>query len=139
MKKYTKISNGMPKIFIISILHMSDTRFIILGVGLIFSGIIFLSIFGNQSAEITLQEEFSECFEYHDDSPPTEIDCDTASKNKMIIFVITTLLIVCGIVSLVKGIKGRWDQDVKPEDMVGPGSSFDTPDEPDNTDQNDSK
>ena len=118
---------------------MSDTRFIILGVGLIFSGIIFLSVFGSQSAEITLQEEFSKCFEYHDDSPPTEIDCETASENKMIIFTITTLLIVCGIVSLVKGIKGRWDQDVKPEDMVGPGSSFDTPDEPDDSDQNNSK
>ena len=129
----------MPKIFIICILLVSDTRFIILGVALVFSGIIFLSVFGGQSAEITLQEGFSKCFEYHDDSPPTEIDCDAASENKMIIFVITTLLIVCGIVSLVKGIKGRWDQDVKPEDMVGPGSSFDTPDEPDNTDQNDSK
>ena len=129
----------MPKIFIISIFPVSDTRFIILGVGLIFSGIIFLSVFGNQSAEITLQEEFSKCFEYHDDSPPTEIDCDTASENKMIIFAITALLTVCGIVSLVKGIKGRWDQDVKPEDMVGPGSSFDTRDEPDNSDQNDSK
>ena len=129
----------MPKIFIIPLLLVSDTRFIILGVGLVFSGIIFLSVFGSQSAEITLQEEFSKCFEYHDDSPPTEIDCDTASENKMIIFTITALLIVCGIVSLVKGIKGRWDQDVKPEDMVGPGSSFDTPDEPDNSDQNDSK
>ena len=129
----------MPKIFIISIFPVSDTRFIILGVGLIFSGIILLSVFGSQSTEITLQEEFSKCFEYHDDSPPTEIDCDTASENKMIIFAITALLTVCGIVSLVKGIKGRWDQDVKPEDMVGPGSSFDTHDEPDNSDQNDSK
>ena len=129
----------MPKIFIISILLVSDTRFIILGVGLVFSGIIFLSVFGSQTAEITLQKEFSKCFEYHDDSPPTEIDCDVASDNKMTIFAITALLIVCGIVSLIKGIKGKWDQDVKPEDMVGPGSSFDTPDEPDNSDQNDSK
>ena len=129
----------MPKIFKISIWFVSDTRFIILGIGLIFSGIIFLSVFGGQSSEISLQEGFSKCFEYHDDSPPTEIDCDTASENKMIIFAITTLLIVCGIVSLVKGIKGRWDQDVKPEDMVGPGSSFDTPDEPDDSDQNNSK
>ena len=118
---------------------MSDTRFIILGVGLVFSGIIFLSVFGSQTAEITLQKEFSKCFEYHDDSPPTEIDCDVASDNKMTIFAITALLIVCGIVSLIKGIKGKWDQDVKPEDMVGPGNSFDTPDEPDNSDQNDSK
>ena len=118
---------------------MSDTRFIILGIGLIFSGIILLSIFGSQSAEISLQEGFSKCYEYHDDSPPTEIDCEAAAENKMVIFIITTLLIASGIISLVKGIKGRWDQDVKPEDMVGPASSFDTHDEPDDSDQNDSK
>jgi hypothetical protein len=129
----------MPKIFKISIWVVSDTRFIILGIGLIFSGIIFLSVFGGQSTEISLQEGFSKCFEYHDDSPPTEIDCDTASENKMIMFAITALLIVCGIISLVKGMKGTWDQNVKPEDMVGPGSSFDTHDEPDDSDQNDSK
>ena len=129
----------MPKIFKISIWLVSDTRFIILGIVLIFSGIIFLSVFGSQSTEISLQEGFSKCFEYHDDSPPTEIDCDTAAENKMIMFGITALLIMCGIVSLVKGTKGRWDQNVKPEDMVGPGSSFDTHDEPDDSDQNDSK
>ena len=129
----------MPKIFKISSWFVSDTRFIILGIGLVFSGIIFLSVFGSQSAEISLQEGFSECFEYHDDSPPTEIDCDAAAKNKMVIFALTILLIVCGIASLVKGTKGRWDQDVKPEDMVGPGNSFDTHDKPDESEQNDSK
>ena len=118
---------------------MSDTRFIILGVGLIFAGIIILSVFGAQFDEITMQEEFHVCYEYHADMPPTEIDCDIAAQNKMVIFAIVALLIVCGITSLVKGIKGKWYQDVKPEDMVGPGSSFDTPDEPDNSDQNDSK
>ena len=129
----------MPKIFKISSWFVSDTRFIILGIGLVFSGIIFLSVFGSQSTEISLQEGFSKCFEYHDDSPPTEIDCDVASENKMITFAITTLLIVCGIVSLVKGVKGGWDQNVKPEDMVGPGSSFDTRDNPDDSDHSDSK
>ena len=118
---------------------MSDTRFIILGIGLIFSGIIFLSVFGSQSTEITLQEEFSKCFEYHDDSPPTEIDCDTASETKMITFAITALLGICGIISLVKGLRGGWDQNVKPEDMVGPGNTFDSRDKPDDTDQNNAK
>ena len=114
---------------------MSDTRFIILGVGLIFAGIIVLTVFSTHVDEITLQEEFGECYEYHTDAPPTEIDCDTAFQSKMIIFAIVVLLIICGIASLVKGIKGRWDQDVKPEDMVGPSSSFDTRDGPDDSDQ----
>ena len=118
---------------------MTDTRFIILGVGLIFTGIIVLTVFGPQFDEITLQEEFRDCYEYHTDAPPTEIDCDIAFQNKMIIFTIVVLLITCGIASLVKGIRGRWDQDVKPEDMVGPNSSFDTRDGPNDSDQNDTK
>ena len=118
---------------------MSDTRFIILGVGLIFAGIIVLTVFGAHVDEITLQEEFRECYEYHADAPPIEIDCDIAFQNKLIIFTIVVLLIICGIVSLVKGIRGGWDQDVKPEDMVGPNSSFDTRDGPNDSDQNDTK
>ena len=116
---------------------MTDTRFIILGVGLIFTGIIVLTVFGPQFDEITLQEEFRDCYEYHTDAPPTEIDCDIAFQNKMIIFAIVALLIICGITSLVKGIRGGWDQDVKPEDMVGPNRSFDTHDGPNDSDQND--
>ena len=118
---------------------MSDTRFVILGVGLIFAGIIIISVFGDQFDEITLQEEFRECYEYHTDAPPTEIDCDTASENKMIMFGIIVLLIGCGIISLVKGLKGKWDQDVKPEDMVGPSNSFDAGDGPNDFDDNDTK
>ena len=118
---------------------MSDTRFIILGVGIIFAGIIILSVFGDQFDEITMQEEFHVCYEYHTDMPPTEIDCDIASQNKIIIFAIVALLIACGIASLVKGIRGEWDQNVKPEDMVGPSSSFDTRDGPNDSDQNDTK
>jgi len=118
---------------------VSDTRFIILGVGLIFAGIIVLTVLGAHVDEITLQEEFGECYEYHTDAPPTEIDCDTAFQSKMIIFAIVVLLIICGIASLIKGIKGVWDQNVKPEDMVGPSDSFDTRDEPNDSDQNDTK
>ena len=118
---------------------MTDTRFIILGVGLIFTGIIVLTVFGPQFDEITLQEEFRDCYEYHTDAPPTEIDCDIAFQNKMIIFAIVVLLITCGIASLVKGIRGRWDQNVKPEDMVGPNRTFDTRDGPNDSDQNDTK
>ena len=118
---------------------MSDTRFIILGAGLIFAGIIVLTVFGAHVDEITLQEEFRECYKYHTDAPPTEIDCDIAFQNKMNIFAIVALLIICGIASLVKGIRGRWDQDVKPEDMVGPNRSFDTRDGPNDSDQNDTK
>ena len=31
-------------------------------------------------------------------------------------------IISAGVIALLKGVKGRWDQDVKPEEMVGPCS-----------------
>ena len=35
--------------------------------------------------------------------------------------------------------KGKWDQNVKPEDMVGPGDSFDMNDGPNDSDHDDIK
>ena len=108
---------------------MSDIRFIIIGAGLIFAGIIVLSVFGSEFDEITLQAEFVDCYEYHEDTPPTRINCEIAFYDKMFFFSFVVLLIACGIVAMIKGIRGTWDQDVKPEDVVGPGNSFDTRDE----------
>jgi len=31
-------------------------------------------------------------------------------------------IIIAGVLTLIKGAKGNWDQNVKPEDMVGPGN-----------------
>ena len=98
---------------------MSDIRFIIIGVGLIFAGIIVLSVFGSEFDEITLQAEFVDCYEYHEDAPPTRINCEIAFYDKMIFFSFVILLIACGIVAMVKG----------------PGSSFDTRDEPKDSDK----
>jgi len=114
---------------------VSDIRFIIIGVGLIFAGIIILSVFGSEFDEITLQAEFSDCYEYLEDTPPTRIDCEVAFYDKMIFFSFVILLVACGIIAMVKGIRGTWDQDVKPEDMVGPGNSFDVRDEPKDSDK----
>ena len=108
---------------------MSDIRFIIIGVGLIFAGIIVLSVFGSEFDEITLQAEFVDCYEYHEDAPPTRINCEIAFYDKMIFFSFVILLIACGIIAMVKGIRGTWDQDVKPEEMVGPGGSKKNDDE----------
>ena len=46
---------------------------------------------------------------------------------KILFFVAVIAIISGGILALVKGLKGNWDQRVRPEDMVGPGRS-DKPD-----------
>jgi len=103
---------------------VSDTRFTMLGIGLIFVGFIILGVFGTAYFDATIQSnEFETCFEYFDDNPPVEVSCDAILLNKVMFLGLVMGLVGAGIVSLVKGARGKWDQDVKPEDMVGPSNS----------------
>jgi len=110
---------------------VSDTRFTMLGIGLIFAGIIILVIFGAYFDPIIEIQEFENCFEYFEDKAPIPIDCDVKLQGKMMFTGLVVTLVGAGIVALVKGVKGRWDQDVKPEDMVGPSN----PSSPSNSDE----
>ena len=102
---------------------MSDTRFTMLGIGLIFAGFIILGIFGSEYFDATIQaEEFGNCFEYFDDKPPIPVECDAKLQEKIVFSGLVIVLVGAGIASLVKGVKGKWDQDVKPEDKVGPSN-----------------
>ncbi len=101
---------------------MSDTRYTLLGIGLIFAGFIVLGIFGGHYFDVTIQvEEFDKCYEYFEDRPPVQVECDVKLQDKVMFSGLVIALIGGGIIALVKGVRGRWDQDVKPEDMVGPG------------------
>ena len=118
----------------VSLTLLSDTRFTIIGIGLIFAGFVILGIFGSDYFAATVEsEEFDNCFEYFDDRPPVPIDCEVKLEGKMVFSGVVLALIGGGIAALVKGVKGRWDQDVKPEDMVGPGG----PPNPSNSDSKD--
>lgn len=107
---------------------MSDTRFSMIGIGLIFAGFVTLGIFGGQFASVTLEAEtFGECFEYPEDGEPIPINCGDALLGKNAFFALVVGLIGAGIFALIKGVRGRWDQDVKPEDVLGPGGSDSKP------------
>ena len=104
-------------------MNMSDMRFIMIGLVTVTIGFIVLGVFGAQFTEITVQtKEFSECYKYPEDQPPVKIECEEHLQDRNILFAIVIGIIAAGIIALLKGIKGRWDQDVKPEEMVGPGS-----------------
>jgi len=103
---------------------VSDTRFTMLGIGLIFTGFIILIVFGTANFDATIEaQEFETCFEYFDDRPPVEVSCDVKLQNKVMFLGLVMAFVGAGIVSLVKGVRGKWDQDVRPEDMVGPSNS----------------
>ncbi len=110
---------------------MSDTRFTLIGIGLIFVGFIVLGVFGSNYIGPTIEaQEFDDCYEYFDDKPPVPVNCDIQFLNKTIIFALVIALIGSGIVFLVKGVRGKWDQDVKPGDMLGPGGDTSKSDKP---------
>ena len=101
---------------------MSDTRLTLIGVGLVFAGFIVLGVFGGQYAGPSIEaEQFGDCHLYSDDAPPVEVPCDSAVGAQAAFFALVVGLIAAGIGALVLGVRGRWDQRVRPEDMVGPG------------------
>ena len=101
---------------------MSDMRFIIIGVALVFVGFIILGVFGHDYQAATLESnEFGTCYEYSEDSPPVEINCSYKILDQTIFFGLIIGFIGAGIIALVKGVRGDWDNQIRPEDMVGPG------------------
>lgn len=101
---------------------MSDMRFILIGIGLTFAGFIVLGIFGEDYQAATFQaNEFGTCYEYFEDAPPKEINCSFQIFDQVIFFALVIGLLSAGVIALVKGVRGNWDNQVKPEDMVGPG------------------
>ncbi len=103
---------------------LSDTRFTMIGIALIFAGFLIFGMFGSAHYNAAIQaEEFGDCYDFSV-GKQIKINCDIALQNRILFFGIVIGLIGLGIFFLVKGIRGRWDQDVKPEDNVGPSSSY---------------
>ena len=101
---------------------MSDMRYIIIGIVLIFSGFLILGVFGHNYQIANIEaSEFGKCYEYYDDKEPIAVNYSSRIFDQTLFFTIIVVLIVCGIVSLIKGVKGKWDNEVKSEDKVGPG------------------
>ena len=97
-------------------------RFTMIGIVLIFVGFIILGVFGHDYQAATFESnEFGTCYEYSDEQEPVEISCSFKIFNQTLFFALIIGFIGLGIISLVKGVKGNWDNEVKPEDMVGPG------------------
>ena len=101
---------------------MSDIRFIMIGVALVFVGFIILGVLGSKYQAATFEaNEFGTCHEYSDNAPPTEINCSFKIMDQTLFFALVIGFLGAGVISLVKGTRGDWDNKVNPEDMAGPG------------------
>ena len=109
---------------------MSDIRFVMIGVGVLSVGFIVMAVFGSQYQDITVQtKEFSECYDYTDENVEVKIDCEEQLQNRNLMFAGVIGILAAGGLALLKGIRGTWDNDVKPEEMLGPGGDKKSPDD----------
>ncbi len=111
---------------------MSDTRFTLVGIATIFAGFLVLGVLGSTHADPAAMEasEFGVCHRYHEDGPPEEVDCGGQAVDRALFFALVLGLVGTGVACLVAGVRGEWDQKVRPEDMVGPGGDRDGGDGP---------
>ncbi|MDG7050174.1 MAG: hypothetical protein JRZ94_03120 [Nitrososphaerota archaeon] len=90
----------------------------------IFVGFLILGIFGQDHYNFAIQaKEFGDCYKFMD-GKQVEVSCSDAMQERAAFFGLVITLIGVGIFFIIKGVYGKWDQDVKPQDKVGPDSSF---------------
>ncbi|MHB8602531.1 MAG: hypothetical protein ACYC6W_09910 [Nitrosotalea sp.] len=100
---------------------MSDIRLIILGSVFILAGLLLGGILGPQYVQYGIQKvEFGDCFDYKDDGTGIKVNCDLKIQDEYMILAGIFSLIGSGIFILIKGIRGKWDQNVRDDEMVGP-------------------
>lgn len=101
---------------------MSDMRFVIIGVALVFAGVMVLGVFGADYRAASIEsDEFETCYLYSEDGMPVEEDCSARVAQQALFFALIAGIIGAGVSSLIKGARGDWDSRVRPEDMAGPG------------------
>jgi len=95
-------------------------RFIIIGIILPFLGFLVLGLFGHDYQTGLIEtNEFDRCHKYFENQEPIEVDCSTIIFDQSIFFGFVLVLITVGIISLIRGVKGDWDNKINPEDMAG--------------------
>lgn len=103
---------------------MSDIRFILIGIVLVFVGFIILGTLGAEYRFAAIEaDEFDTCYRYLEDAAPVRVNCADKVGEQVALFGVVVAFVASGVVLLIRGLRGNWDSKVRPEDMVGPRSS----------------
>lgn len=75
---------------------------------------------GSYYSQFMIQSnQFDECYDYSTGNA-IPIKCNAVMQDSFLYLLLIIVLIGIGGLIIFKGIKGRWDQDVKSDEMVGP-------------------
>lgn len=99
---------------------MSDIRLIMIGAVIVFAGFVVGGITSSGYAQFAIQQEnFDECFDYSS-GVAVHVKCSDKSYDHMLYLILSFGLLGTGGIVIFKGIRGKWDNDVKDNEMLGP-------------------
>jgi len=99
---------------------VSDIRLIMIGSVIIFAGFFVGGMAGSQYNQFAIQKaQFDECYDYSSGTA-VSVNCSQKEQDELLYLALSIGLIGGGALILVKGVRGKWDQNVKSDEMVGP-------------------
>ncbi len=99
---------------------MSDIRLIMIGAVIIFSGFVVGGIANSGYAQFAVQQQnFDDCYDYST-GVQVHVKCSDKSYDYVLYLALALGLFGTGGVVIYKGIRGKWDNSVKDDEMVGP-------------------
>ena len=99
---------------------MSDIRLVMIGAVIIFAGFVVGGIANSGYSQYVVQaQNFDDCFDYST-GVEVHVKCSEKSYDYMKYLVLSFGLLGAGGFVMYKGIRGKWDHDVKDNEMVGP-------------------
>lgn len=99
---------------------MSDIRLILIGSLIIFAGFYIAGMAGSQYNQISIQKnQFDDCYDYSSGTV-IHVNCVQQEQDAFLYLALALGIIGGGAYLIFRGIKGKWDQNVKSDEMVGP-------------------
>lgn len=99
---------------------MSDIRLIMIGSLIVFGGFYVASLAGSEYSEMSMQAtQFDDCYDYSSGAA-VQVSCIQAEHDALLYLALALALFGAGGYVIFRGIRGRWDQNVKNDEMVGP-------------------
>ncbi|HKU32215.1 MAG TPA: hypothetical protein VJR22_00015 [Candidatus Nitrosotalea sp.] len=101
---------------------MSDIRLVMVGSVIIFAGFYVASVGSSQYQQMAMQAtQFDDCYDYSTGAA-VHVSCTQVEHDALLYLALALSLMGGGGYIIFRGIKGRWDQNVKSDEMLGPKS-----------------
>src|SRR5579872_5897292 len=97
---------------------MSDIRLVMIGSVIIFAGFYVASMGGSQYSQMAMQAtQFDDCYDYST-GVAVHVSCIQLEHDAILYLVLALSLMGGGGYVIFRGIKGRWDQNIKSDEML---------------------